>query len=229
MGGRHHRAVAAAALVAFVLTACGGGGAAGAGTTTGDAAGATPAEPSPVATSPSPESEASPTPSNELAEASQACIDAFVRFLVDVEDTVAGFDFAGASLEDYSSLSISLIPAVEALAGRAEGNRCAGRNGAPSAELIDPLIELARSEAPGSVAYLELLLAVSELRTSESCTEDIDALQTYVDAGGTIDDLTTAERWLAFDLATAINSWCSLQTAGEYLSRGEVERFLEIA
>jgi hypothetical protein len=53
-------------------------------------------------------------------------------------------------------------------------------------------------------------------------------MQGYVDQGGVFTDLEPAEKHDVANLYAAITSWCGLQTAGEYLSRPEVEGFLGI-
>ena len=86
---------------------------------------------------------------------------------------------------------------------------------------------MARTEAPGSVPYLELLIASSE-HPVRGCLKDIPALQRYVDAGGTVRDLSVEERYHVFGLVSSISATCSLQTGGRFLSTHEMERFLEI-
>ena len=49
------------------------------------------------------------------------------------------------------------------------------------------IVDIARTKAPGSVPYLELVIASSEFPV-EGCLKDIPALQRYVDAGGTVRD-----------------------------------------
>ena len=90
------------------------------------------------------------------------------------------------------------------------------------------LVDTARTEAPGSVPYLELLIASSELSIAGSCVKDIAALERYIDAGGTVRDLSVEERFHAFGLVASISATCSLMTGGRFLSSNEVERFLEI-
>jgi hypothetical protein len=106
--------------------------------------------------------------------------------------------------------------------------RCAVLDGTPSEELAPIIVDIARTEAPGSVPYLELLIASSELSIAGSCIKDIAALQRYVDAGGTVRDVSVEERFHAFGLVASISATCDLMTGGRFLSSNEVERFLEI-
>jgi hypothetical protein len=224
MDGRVRRA-AAAVLLSVVIVACGDGG----DSATGASGAGTPEASAPDATTtPAETTGPSPTTTPDLSDEVQGCIDAFVRFLVDIEDIVSGFDFAEATLFDFQSFSLALVPAGEALLERVRGMRCADPDGTPSDDLVPMLLDIARTEAPGSVAYLELLIASSELDIAGSCTEDIATLQGYVDDGGTVADLPVEERFHAFSLAASIDGTCSLRTAGEFLNRDEVARFLGI-
>jgi hypothetical protein len=150
-----------------------------------------------------------------------------MTYLTDIEDVVDGFDFAKATLLEYQDELLKLVPAGQALADRVKGMRCAVIDGTPSGELAPIIVDIARTEAPGSVAYLELLIASSEFPI-EGCIKDIAALQRYVDAGGTVRDLSVEERYHAFGLVASISATCSLLTGGRFLSSNEVERFLEI-
>ncbi|MEO8424879.1 MAG: hypothetical protein ABI595_13340 [Actinomycetota bacterium] len=220
MDGAVRRATAAA-LLTVVMVACGDGG-----TGTG-ATDATTSEASATAsTTPQTTTEASPTPILSVEE--QGCVDAFVRYLEDIEDVVESFDFPGATLLEYQDVLVKLVPAGQALADRVKGMRCDVLDGTPSEELALIIVDIARTEAPGSVPYLELLIASSELSIAGSCVKDIAALERYVDAGGTVRDVSVEERFHAFGLVASISAACSLMTGGRFLSSNEVERFLEI-
>jgi hypothetical protein len=226
MDGAVRRATAAA-LLTVVMVACGNGGTAtGATDATTSEASATDA---PQASTPAgATTEASPTTTPILSDEEQGCVDAFMTYLVDIEDVVSGFDFAAATLLEYQDLLVKLVPAGQALAHRVKGMRCAVLDGTISAKLAPIIVDIARTEAPGSVPYLELLIASSELGIAGSCVKDIAALERYVDAGGTVRDVSVEERFHAFDLVMSINATCSLMTGGRFLSSNKVERFLEI-
>jgi hypothetical protein len=206
-----------------VMTACGGGGT-GTGVADATSSGARATDAPSSSTTPQ-ATEASPTPI--LNEEQQRCVDAFMTYLEDIEDVVDGFDFSGASLLEYQDVLMKLVPAGEALVDRVKGMRCAVLDGTPSEEMAAIIVDIARTEAPGSVPYLELLLSSSEYPV-EGCLKDIATLQRYVDAGGTVRDLSVEERYHVFGLVASISATCSLQTGGRFLSTSEMERFLEI-
>ena len=104
---------------------------------------------------------------------------------------------------------------------------CDVLTGTPSKELAPIIVDIARTRAPGSVPYLELVIAASAYPVN-GCLKDIPALQRYVDAGGTVRDLSVEERYHVFGLVSSISATCSLMTGGRFLSTYEMKRFLEI-
>lgn len=225
MGGDVRRATASA-LLTVVMVACGGGGTGtGSMDATVSAAGAT--EGPSTSITPQATPEASPTTTPILSEEEQRCVDAFMTYLKDIEGVVDGFDFAGATLLEYQDVLVKLVPAGQALVDRVAGMRCDVLDGTPSEELTPIIVDIAQTRAPGSVPYLELLIASSEYPI-KGCLKDIPALQRYVDAGGTVRDLSVEERYYVFGLVSSISATCSLLTGGRFLSSNEVERFLEI-
>jgi hypothetical protein len=224
MDGTVRRATVAA-LLAVVMVACGDGGTGATDATSSEASvtDAPDASPTPQATT-----GASPTTTPILSADEQACVDAFMTYLEDIEDVVDGFDFEEATLLEYQDVLVKLVPAGQALVDRVKGMRCAVLDGAPSDELAPIIVDIARTRAPGSVPYLELLIASSEFPVN-GCIKDIATMQRYVDAGGSVRDLSVEERYHVFGLVSSISATCSLMTGGRFLSSNEIERFLEIS
>ncbi len=220
------RHATAAAVLTVVMVACGGGGT-GTGPTDAASSGVSTSDASTASTTPQGTTEASPTTTPILSDEEQTCVDAFTMYLKDIEDVVDRFDFADATLLEYQAVLVKLAPAGQALADRVKGKRCAVLDGKPSEELAPVILDIARTEAPGSVAYLKLLIASSGFPV-EGCIKDIASLQRYVDAGGTVRELSVEERYHVFGLVSSISATCSLLTGGRFLSSNAVERFLEI-
>jgi len=225
MDGALRRATAAALLTVLMVACANGGTGTGAGDTSPSGAGVT--DTPRASTTPEATSEGSPTTTPILSEEQQACLDAFMTYLEDIEDVVDGFDFAAATLLEYQDVLVKLVPAGQALVDRVEGMHCDVLDGTPSDEMAPIIVDVARTRAPGSVPYLELLLSSSEFPV-KGCRKDIPALQRYVDAGGTVRDLPVEERYHVFGLVSSISATCSLMTGGRFLSTSEMERFLEI-
>jgi hypothetical protein len=218
--------VTATTAVLLTLAACSAGGSAetGSGGTSSPAASPTGA---PATTAPAPAT-ASSTPALELDDEAQACLDAMVAFLVDIEDLVAAFDFERASLFDYGDFIVAQEPAGRKLAERVRGAGCTDAGGAPSEELVPYIRELVEREAPGSMPYLDLLLAMKGLRTSGICQKDQATLLRYMRDGGTVSDLPVPEKFHAFSLAASIDFTCGLRGAATFFDRDDVARFLEV-
>jgi hypothetical protein len=214
-------------LIAASLVACSGGGSDRAATG-GLAASASGSTGTPAATRSS-ATVTSPTSVLELDADAQRCVDAFVDFLVDIEGLVKRFDFEHASLFEYRDFSVAQAPAAQKLYASLKGRRCTGTGGVPSEDLLPYVRGSVERRAPGSVPYLELMLALSDLPVAGTCTKDMAALLRYVRAGGTVSDLTVPERFHAFSLAASVDFTCGLQGAGAFLNRDDVGRFLEIA
>ena len=172
MDGTVRRATAAA-LLTLVMVACGDGGTGTRATVDtsaeASATGATDASPTPQAST-----GASPTTAPIFSDEEQACVDAFMTYLEDIEDVVDGFDFAEATLLEYQDVLVKLVPAGQALVDRVKGMRCDVLDGTPSEELAPIIVDIARTRAPGSVPYLELdrLVRVSGRRVHQGHRND---------------------------------------------------------
>ena len=219
------RRATVAVLLTVMMVACGDGGT---GTRDATSSEASATEAPGASTTPQPTTAARPTTTPILSDEEQACLDAFMTYLEDIEHVVEGFDFAEATLLEYQDVLVKLVPAGQALVDRVKGMRCDVLDGTPSDEMAPIIVDIARTRAPGSVPYLELLIASSEFPV-EGCLKDIPALQRYVDAGGTVRDLSVEERYHVFGLVSSISATCSLMTGGRFLSSHEMERFLEIS
>jgi hypothetical protein len=113
----------------------------------------------------------------------QECIDALNAYTIDIEEVVAGYDFENAGLREFEAMTIGLVPAASALVETLQGSGCLELNGPFSTGVYPALIDFAKKEAPGAVTYLEVQQAIAGMPLGGSCSDDIDALQAYVDGG----------------------------------------------
>jgi hypothetical protein len=155
------------------------------------------------------------------------CLEAVQGFLQDIEPIVSEFDFSGGDIEAYLQLLMDQYPALTTLAERVVAGNCEEMTQVVDPELAPDVMAWAEQNAPGAVAYLGILTVETPERGND-CQAFIDTMQGYVDQGGVFADLEPAEKHDVANLYAAITSWCGLQTAGEYLSRPEVEGFLGI-
>ncbi len=154
------------------------------------------------------------------------CIDPVKKFVIDIEPVVSVFDYEAGTLYDFEDMTIGLLPIATALYNQLQGTECLGTTGPIEGDAYPALIEFARQEAPGSVTWLEVQDEIQGLPSGETCSEYIESVQAFVDRGGTVFDLSRAERFLVYNQFGAVNAWCGLQTAGEYTNRPEVLAFM---
>jgi hypothetical protein len=100
--------------------------------------------------------------------------------------------------------------------------------GAPPEELLPYIRDLVEREAPGSMPYLDLLLAMKGLRTAGVCERDQAALLRYLRGGGSVSDLPVPEEFHVFSLAASIDFTCGLRGAATFFDRDDVARYLEV-
>jgi hypothetical protein len=145
-----------------------------------------------------------------------------------MEPVVRDIDFDTATFAELNEMSGQLDERTAEFEATLERD-CpnVGGEGAQQA-----LLDLARSEAPGTVAYLEFTFAMLAQAGGEGspvsgdCDTDIAAVEAIVDGGGTVADLTMAEVNRLTSLMTAIGRECPLEKATEFFERAEIEAFM---
>jgi hypothetical protein len=155
------------------------------------------------------------------------CLEAVEGFIAEVEPIVAEFDFDGGDMNDYLDLLTAQVPALTTLTERYLQAQCEASSQLITPGMEEDLLAFAQAEAPGSMAFLEIMTSETPHRDAD-CEGFTGAMQSYVDQGGVFADLTPAQKLDVANLYASITNWCGLQTAGEYLSRPEVEGFLGI-
>jgi hypothetical protein len=170
MDGTVRRATVAA-LLAVVMVACGDGGTGATDATSSEASvtDAPDASPTPQATT-----GASPTTTPILSADEQACVDAFMTYLEDIEDVVDGFDFEEATLLEYQDVLVKLVPAGQALVDRVKGMRCAVLDGTPSEELAPIIVDIAGPGHPARspISTVDRLVRVPGQRVHQGHGDD---------------------------------------------------------
>jgi hypothetical protein len=163
-----------------------------------------------------------------LSEEAQACLDLVHDWITDIEDDVAAVDFATVGFHEYQLLLVQIVPGTQAMFDQFMELGC----DQVDQEVLDPtsidLIAWAEENAPGAVPYLEMQQVADDLDVVGDCISDVEALQAYVDGGGTVMDLTVRERIHAYNLAGSIIQWCSLEVGERFVSSAEVSAFLGI-
>ena len=172
-------------------------------------------------------------PTVGLDEIPQECIDAFGAYLRDIESVVETIDWENATMEEMEEIGTALEPATTEFE-ESTGSECEDINvDASDEESFDFMIELARNEAPGTVAYLEMIRGLAgefgegaDIPVAGDCETDIETLQALVDEGGSMEDRTMAEIAAIGGLITSITSNCDQTRALEFMEAEDVAAFL---
>jgi hypothetical protein len=225
-----------ACIIALLVAACGGGSGEADVTTTGDG-GATDTTQQPEATTTT--SEADDDGGGQvvgIGDIPQECLDAFSDFLQEIEPIVEPIDWANATAADLEALAESLDPLSDTYTDEITGANCDDIElDASDEESFDFMIDFARHEAPGTVAYMEW---IKEFATSVGggsdgssgasgdCETDVAAFQAIVAQGGTMMDLPLADLTEITNLMTSIGTNCSPERTSEVLSQPDVAAFM---
>lgn len=183
--------------------------------------------PESTSTTASPAASTTQDPAQLLESLPPECVEPLKTFVIAIEDVVADYDYEAARLFEFEDLTIGLIAPFTAFAGALNAADCTSDEGPITDDAYPALIAFAEANAPGSVDYLRIQDEMQSLPAGESCTDYIDIVTDYVARGGTVADLTAAERFHAFGLIGSINAWCPLQTAGAFTTTSEMQAYLE--
>jgi len=96
-------------------------------------------------------------------------------------------------------------------------------------ERIELMLEVARTEARGTVGYFEHLFSLEPLEedipVTGECAADIATLETIIAEGVPMLELPLNKALVAKSLIGTLN-FCPLQVAGEFTFREEVQAFI---
>ena len=161
----------------------------------------------------------------------QECIDAVVSLLRAIEPTVEAVDWGSADLTTLEEVANAIEGTYEEHESQIEALDCDDLNvDASDQESYDFLIGIAEAEAPGTVAYFEMIgelgMGPSEA-VSGDCETDIAALQAIISEHGSIEHLAVADLTKVATLADSITTACSLERASEFFEQPDVAAFME--
>ena len=166
------------------------------------------------------------------------CRDLLVDYLRAIEPHVEDIDFETATLDDLATLGevIETDPALLEFEESIDDLECPDLSDADADEAREELLAIAESEAPGAVAFVEysMELAASFGGTGDTtggeasgdCEADIAAVQEYIDAGGTMSDLTLADVSAVGSLIISVQANCPVERMEEFFTQPDVEAFL---
>ncbi len=173
-----------------------------------------------------------------IGDMPEECRDLMVDYLRAIEPHVEGIDFETITLADLNALgeAIEADATLTEFEERIDDLECPDLSEPDSEQARDELLAIAESEAPGTVPFVaySLELAASFGGTDDGtggeasgdCEADIAAVQEYVDAGGTMNDLTLSEVTAIGSLMMSVQSTCSVERLEEFFTQADVEAFL---
>lgn len=217
-----------AAIIA--LTACGGGGDGASSTTTDE--GETPtteAAPSTETTSDDDDGE-----TIGIGDVPQECVDAFAAYLREIEPIVEGIDWENMSSAEFEEIGESLDSVTADYEETLTDSSCNDLEvDASTEESFDYIIGIAQQEAPGTVAYFEMIRDFtgefggdSDIVVANDCETDIETLQAIVNEGATMQDRPAAELVSIGALVTSITANCDLDRSSEFFAQQDVSDFM---
>lgn len=206
------------ALLAALVFSCGGGNAA----TTADQS--APDEPATTAVV----DEGTTETVTNLGDMPAECMESFRTFLRELEPFVEGRDFNTMTQTELAEFGEEIAGLSESI--EAETADC------PTLDMgidenFELMIDIARDEAPGTVAYFEWIRdfagSVTEVSTSGDCEANIAAVQEYVDRTESMNDLTMAELSAVGSLFGAITNTCSAERANQFFSEEGISDWMD--
>jgi hypothetical protein len=216
-------------VVLGLIAACGGGG--GADTTAEAGNGSVDEQPNTTAATTA-TTAADAGSVSDLSDMPDECVDALVEYLQAIEPSLEGVDFQNANSDEVDAIFADLQSVTDEYEAQVDSLSCPSLDPASNEEAFAQMIEIAEREAPGTVGYLRMIegFATSvggDTEVSGDCETNIDAFQEYVDAGGTMSDLTMDEFTKVAALMGAISTQCSIERVNEYFSQDDVIAFTE--
>lgn len=216
----------------LALGACGGGGDETASSTTLDEGATTTTEPAPPSTEATTDDDDGETVG--IGDIPQECIDTFVGYLRDIEPFVEEVDWANATSADFEELSESLESITAEYEATVTDANCDDLEvNASTEESFDYMIELAQREAPGTVAYFEMIRdfagdfgGESDIEVANDCETDIETLQSIIDEGVTMQERPVADLASIGALVTSITTNCDLDRSADFFAQEDVTNFM---
>jgi hypothetical protein len=169
---------------------------------------------------------------SDLGDMPPKCIDLFSKFLKKIEPTVSEIDWNKATLADFEKFGETFQTESDSFDKDTSAAGCDKYNLEGSDEKqFEQITALAKSEAPGTVAFLEFLNSLTDSATSGNslpadCDGTIAELEPFLSGGGTMKDLTIADVTRVGQLLTAVRSNCTEAESTAFFSRDDVTAFV---
>lgn len=170
---------------------------------------------------------------SDLGDMPPKCIDLFSKFLKKIEPTVSKTDWTKATFADFQAFGTTFQAESDSFDKDTTAAGCDKYNLEGSNEKqFEQITALAKTEAPGTVAFLEFLNSLTDTATSSGgslpadCAGTIAEIEGFVKRGGTMQDLTLTEVSRVGQLVTAVGTSCTGDEATAFFGRDDVTAFL---
>jgi hypothetical protein len=161
------------------------------------------------------------------------CIELLGKFLKQIEPTVSKIDWHKATLGEFETIGDSFKAESDSFDTETRAAGCDKYNLQGSDERqFEQMAALAKSEAPGTLGFIEFLNSLSAAASATGgsvpadCNGTIAAIEPFVAAGGTMKDLTLAEVTRLSQLLTAVRTNCTSAESTAFFGRDDVTAFI---
>jgi hypothetical protein len=158
------------------------------------------------------------------------CIELFTSFLKQIEPETSKIEWETATRAEFEAFGDKFEAESDAFDTQTSAAGCDQYNLDPSDDKIfDQIVELAASEAPGTVGFLKFIDSLSDASTSGSlptdCAGTIAAIEPFLASGKTMNDLTLAEVTRFGGLMNAVTTNCTAEQSAAFYGREDVTTF----
>ena len=169
-----------------------------------------------------------------LGDMPPKCIELLGKFLKQIEPTVSKIDWAKATLGDFEAFGNSFKAESDSFDKETTAAGCDKYNLQGSNEKqFEQMTALAKSEAPGTLGFIQFLNSLSSAATAAGgsvptdCNGTIAEIEPFLSAGGTMKDLTMVKVTRLGQLMTAVRTNCTTEESTAFFSRSDVTAFIK--
>ena len=170
---------------------------------------------------------------DNLGDMPPKCIELLGKFLKQIEPTVSKIDWDKATLADFEAFGNTFKAESDSFDKETTAAGCDKYNLQGSDEKqFQQMAALAKSEAPGTLAFLRFLNSLSATAKATGgsvptdCNATIAEIEPFVSRGGTVKDLTMVQVTRLGQLMTAIRVNCTSEQSTAFLNRADVRAFI---
>lgn len=170
---------------------------------------------------------------DNLGDMPPKCIELLGKFLKQIEPTVSKIDWKKATLAEFEAFGNSFKAESDSFDKETTAAGCDKYNLQGSdKKQFEQMAALAKSEAPGTLGFLQFLNSLSATASATGgsvpadCNGTIAEIEPFVSGGGTMKDLTMVEVTRLGQLMTAVRANCTAEESTAFFNRDDVNAFI---